>query len=52
MQSKQLYIGRKIHPKGGDQRKRELERESEHCKIERHFPEEQLFLGEPKEGLK
>jgi len=45
MQSKQLYIGRKIYPEGGGQRKRELERESDHCKIERRFPEEELFLG-------
>ena len=55
MQSKQLYIERKVlHPK--DQKKfreseKKIERESNHCKIDDRIFKQSFLLGQPEEGL-
>ena len=57
MQSKQLYIRRKILLDGGleiveREKSREIERESDPCITERCIPKEPLPLGQPEEELK
>ena len=56
MQSKQLYIGRKVlHPKDQKsserEREKKIERESNHCKTDDRIFKQSFLLGEPEEGL-
>ena len=56
MQSKQLYIGRKVLLGGGSKKvqreNKEVERESKHCRTEKCIPKEHFLLGLLKEERK